>query len=129
MIVVDTSALVLGLSDPQNEAASHIRNSDDLHAPHLIDVEFLHTVRRLLANGDVNEVEADHLVRALKQIPITRYPHHPLISDIWSLRNNLTPYDACFVSLATRLDLKLLTADKKMANAPNTGIDFILVKN
>ena len=47
-----------------------------------------------------------------------RYPHTAFVKAAWSLRNNVTYYDALYVALAARLGVPLLTADKRLANAP-----------
>ena len=36
----------------------------------------------------------------------------------WELRANVTVYDAVYVALAELLDAPLVTADRKLANAP-----------
>ena len=36
----------------------------------------------------------------------------------WTLRNNVTYYDALYVALAARLGYPLLTADARLARAP-----------
>lgn len=41
----------------------------------------------------------------------------------WSLRDNLTFYDALYVALATSLDAVLITADAKLAGAPQLPCD------
>jgi predicted nucleic acid-binding protein len=51
-------------------------------------------------------------------LPTTRYPHDPLLDRIWSLRHNLTAYDASYVALAEALDVPLVTADERLAAAP-----------
>ena len=47
-----------------------------------------------------------------------RYSHHPYLPRIWTLRNNLTAYDAAYVALAESLDAPLLTRDLKLAATP-----------
>jgi predicted nucleic acid-binding protein len=39
----------------------------------------------------------------------------------WALRDNVTPYDACYIALAEALDCPLLTADTRLASAQGTG--------
>jgi len=53
----------------------------------------------------------------LLDLPLTRYPHEPLLERIWALRNNLTAYDAAYVALAEALDAPLVTCDGRMASA------------
>ncbi|HEY2377967.1 MAG TPA: type II toxin-antitoxin system VapC family toxin, partial [Gemmatimonadaceae bacterium] len=57
-------------------------------------------------------------VTLLSQFPITRYGHESLLPRIWTLRANLTAYDATYVALAEGLGCKLLTRDQHLATAP-----------
>jgi predicted nucleic acid-binding protein len=88
-----------------------------LHAPHLLDLEVAQVLRRYLAAGLITAARADHALEDLGDLPLTRYPHHPLLGRIWDLRNNLTAYDAAYVALSEALDAPLLTCDRKMASA------------
>lgn len=127
MVVVDTSALLLALADPSHNAGVLLAGDGELHAPHLVDVEYLHAVRRLTAAGEINETQADQLLESLRELRIERYSHRPLTPRIWSLRHNLTAYDAAFVALAETLDVPLITADAKMASAPGNTADIRVV--
>jgi len=42
----------------------------------------------------------------------------------WELRDNATAYDSCYAALAEALDCPLLTADKRLANAPGVRCSF-----
>lgn len=46
-----------------------------------------------------------------------RAPHLPLLPRCWTLRKNLTMYDAAYVALAEAVDAPLLTADAAMARS------------
>jgi predicted nucleic acid-binding protein len=50
-----------------------------------------------------------------------------LITDLWQLRANVVPYDACYVALARALNCPLLTADARLARAPNLEVTLLLV--
>lgn len=54
----------------------------------------------------------------LVALPVRREPHTRLIGRCWELRQNLTIYDAAYVALAETLDIVLVTADSRLANAP-----------
>ena len=54
----------------------------------------------------------------LLALPIRVVPSAPLLPRVWELRHNLTVYDACYVALAEAIDQPLLTADRRLANAP-----------
>ncbi len=63
-------------------------------APHLIDIEFLHVVRRLVRTGVLSEDRAAETRREFADLAISRFPHEPLTDAIWNLRENLSAYDA-----------------------------------
>jgi predicted nucleic acid-binding protein len=88
-----------------------------LHAPHLIDVEVAHVLRRYESTGDLTPSRAAEAVEDLRELPITRHEHALLLPRIWRLRRNLTAYDAVYVALAEALDATLLTRDAKLARA------------
>lgn len=120
MLVVDTSALVVALArtEPAPALTGRLTEDGDLHAPHLVDVEFLHALRRLLANDALSEDRAADARTDLEMLAMTRYPHAPLLDRAWSLRANLTAYDAVFVALAETLEVPLVTCDARLARAP-----------
>lgn len=119
MVVVDTSAVLEALvgRDPDRNLVERLSEDGDLHAPHLIDVELLHALRRLTANGDVSEERATDARSDYRELALTRYPHVALGDRIWELRHNLTAYDATFVALAEALQAPLLTCDRRLAGA------------
>lgn len=74
-------------------------------------------VRRQTARGALNDRRARMAVRDLRDIPLRRAPHTPLLPRCWELRDNLTPYDAAYVALAEVMHLPLITADRRLAAA------------
>jgi predicted nucleic acid-binding protein len=120
MLVVDSSAVLAALvaRPPMAQLLDRLNEDPDLHAPHLIDVEILHALRRLVARKSLSEDRAADVLRDFVELSIVRYPHLPLMIRIWELRQNLTAYDATFVGLAELLDAPLLTCDSRLASAP-----------
>lgn len=82
-----------------------------LHAPHLLDLEVLHVLRRFERRGMLDRARASEVVEDLLDLPLTRYPPDPFASRIWELRGALTAYDAAYVALAEALGAPLLTRD------------------
>jgi predicted nucleic acid-binding protein len=119
-LVVDASVLVRLLlqSGQRGAAVQGSIDEEDLHAPHLIDLEVTSALRRLRADGAISAGQSDRAVRALPHAPVLRYPHGPLVTRIWDLRANLTAYDAAYVALAEVLACPLLTSDEGLATAP-----------
>ena len=54
-------------------------------------------------------------------------PLAPLLQRIWELRDNLTAYDAAYVTLAERRDGLLMTSDPKLVAADGPRCDFELI--
>ena len=90
----------------------------DLQAPHLLDVELLHTLRRLVIVGRLSEARAADARTDFADLTIVRYEHAVMADRIWELRHNLTAYDATFVALSELLGVPLITCDARLANAP-----------
>jgi predicted nucleic acid-binding protein len=53
-------------------------------------------------------------------LEVQRYPHLPFLDRIWALKDNFSAYDAAYVALAEILQIPLITADQRLANAPGT---------
>lgn len=118
--VVDASALLLCVSPTeQPDPRTADRSSGTLwHAPHLIDAECGHVLRRAVRRGVLTAQEGRAALRAAELLVDIRHDHRELSTIAWSLRDHLTFYDALYVALAVRLDLPLVTADRRVANAP-----------
>jgi len=123
MLVVDASAvaeLLLGRPAGETVARRLREHAFDLHAPHLLDVEVLSALRRVVAAGDASPGRAEEAVADLLDLPIERYAHDALVPRIWELRENISAYDATYVALAeaiTEGGVPLLTADARLARA------------
>jgi predicted nucleic acid-binding protein len=120
VIVLDASVVVhLLLNDPPARANTLRRRlgTEPLQAPHLLDVEVTHVLRRYLLSGRIPLSLANNALSNLAELRIVRHPHYPYLKRIWELRSNLTAYDATYVALAEALDAPLLTSDGRMARA------------
>jgi predicted nucleic acid-binding protein len=130
VIVVDASALLeILLRTPAAGAVEErlFAPGQTLHAPHLLDVEAAQVIRRYAASGGIDGERGRLALDDLADFPLRRYPHDFLLPRIWSLRNNLTAYDAAYVALAEALDAPLLTRDRRLAAAPGHHAEIILV--
>jgi len=120
LIVLDASALleILLRTAAGHRAEARLAQDGDGCAPHLIDVEVVQALRRLAAARQIGETRAREAVEDFADMPLQRYAHEPLIERMWSLRGNLTAYDAAYVALAEALGAPLLTTDRRLASAP-----------
>lgn len=129
MLVVDASALTeLILGRPAGEiVGEHLaRHKFALHAPHLVDVEVLSALRRLVASGEATAERAGEAIDDLQDLPIERYPHDILVPRIWQLRENFSAHDASYIALAEGVadePVPLLTADGRLARAVTDHVD------
>lgn len=114
--MIDASVLVDLLANTDYaEAARRRLRSSSLHAPAHLDAEVLSALGRLhradqLAADDV-EAGLTHLIR----LRLTRHPVPDLLLGAWARRDNLRLVDALYVELATRLDVRLVTTDQRLA--------------
>ena len=121
MIVLDASALLeFLLQTPLGTRveARLFRGKDELHSPHLVDVEVTQGLRRLVRAGEVSADRAAEAIADLVDLNLHRHPHLDLLSRAWKLRENVTAYDAMYVALAEALDAPIVTCDTPLAKAP-----------
>ena len=118
--VIDTSAIVelftVDINDLDKTLADRLADVIP-HVPDIVDVEFHHAIRGLLLGKKISDERAEHARHLFEDMPAIRFPSRALIARIWSLRYNLSAYDACFVALAESLDIPLVTCDEKQAGA------------
>jgi predicted nucleic acid-binding protein len=121
VIVLDASAVIewlLRTDKGLRIEALIFSRANTLHAPHLLDVEAAHALRRYVREREVTEARAEQLLQNLVELRILRHRHTSLLNRVWELRHHLTAYDAVYVALAEALDASLLTCDAKIAAAP-----------
>ncbi len=100
---------------------------EDFHAHAGIDIEVLAVLRRKALHGATRP----HLVREalddFRELRITRHPVRRLIPRIWTLRNDVSAYDAGYVALAETLGIPLLTFDRRLAKTAARYCDVVVV--
>jgi len=131
VIVLDASVvvdLVLDLPPYAGRIATRIQQeAPALVAPHLLDAEVAQVVRRYVLRGEVSAADAEAALADLAALPITRYPHTPLLLRAFALRANATVYDALYLVLAEALAAPLLTRDTALATIPGHGAQVEVV--
>jgi predicted nucleic acid-binding protein len=130
VIVVDASALMEFLLQTPLGARVEVRlfrDQDELHAPHLVDVEVVQGLRRLVRTGEVSPGRAEEAIADLADLDLHRHPHLDLLGRAWKLRDNITAYDAMYVALAEAIEARIVTCDSPLAKAPGHRARFEVV--
>lgn len=88
-------------------------------APDSLPIEFGHALRRLVLGKRLTTERAFRVLNRFVSLPIDALPSRPLAPRALqlALTHMATFYDALYIALAEREDLKVLTADDGMANA------------
>ena len=123
-LVIDASAaLEVLLKSPAGERLlERLEDGAAVHAPHLIDVEIAHVLRRHVLRDTIGAGRAEACLSLWRQLDVERHPHENLLERIWRWRANLTASDATYVALAEVLDEPLVTADHRLAAVPGITI-------
>ncbi len=131
MIVVDASAITeLLLQTPLGTSVEQrlYREEADLHAPHLLDVEVLSALRRLVRAREVPAERAEQAIDDLGLLRVTRHAHVDFAGRAWELRENFTAYDAMYLALAESLDATVITCDGPFGAAPGHAARIEVVR-
>ncbi len=115
-IVIDAS-VVIDLLVGNAGVRAAVEGRPPLHAPVTIDAEVLHALRRQWLARALTDAEIAKMLDVFRDAPITRHPVQPFVDRMWSLRRNITAYDAGYVALAESLSLTLLTTDWRLAHS------------
>ena len=121
MPVVDASVLVDYLAGGEHVESSRARlleAGEALWAPHLVDAEVGHVLRRALLAGELRQATARAALEDLADLPLRRAGHVGLLERAWTLRSNVSFYDGLYVALAERLGLTLVTLDARLRGVP-----------
>ncbi|MEW2010070.1 type II toxin-antitoxin system VapC family toxin [Microbacterium sp. NPDC078814] len=120
--VLDASAAIEALMG--EEVWTH---GEEFHAHAGLDIEVLSVLRRLTMRSSMPAHAAREALDAFGALQITRHPLRRLIPRIWSLRDDVSAYDAGYVALAEALDVPLLTADRRLAKTAARYCDVVVL--
>jgi predicted nucleic acid-binding protein len=127
-IVSDASLVVdalVGEGARAEWAAAHLASARNVSAPHVIDLEVLAALRKLVGARALPSSSAHNAVRDLMDLPIRRVPSTQVLERIWELRDRLTAYDAAYVALAEGLAVPFVTMDGRLARATGHNAEII----
>jgi predicted nucleic acid-binding protein len=129
LIVADASVIVPFLAQAAREPIIFqlVVSQDVVAAPALLDYEVMSALRRLTLTREISPEFALTALSDLARMRIYRHAIDPFVDRVWSLRQNLSIYDASYVALAERLGAAFYTRDKRLANAPGNSARIIVV--
>jgi predicted nucleic acid-binding protein len=119
--VIDASVLVEYLAGGEHAELARNRlldRTEVMWAPHLVDAEVGHVLRRAVLRGELRGAIARAALQDLADLPLRRAAHIGLLERAWALRGNLSFYDALYIALAERLRMPLVTLDAALEAAP-----------
>ena len=128
-LVVDASFVMVLLSngsDVTTTWANDVIRGADLVAPHLMPVEVTSALRTGERREIITHEQAARTYQDLVDLDVELYPFEPFAARVWELRHSVSPYDAWYVALAERLEVPLVTLDRRLASAADTRCEFTL---
>jgi predicted nucleic acid-binding protein len=123
VIVVDASAfLELLLRTPTGLAVEQLLEADLAATPSLFDAEVFHRLVAFGKHGVLAEHEVESAVADLRDAPITRVDHRPLLERALVLSAALSGYDALYAALAELAGATIVTGDGALASTARTQL-------
>ncbi len=126
MIVVDSAAVVDALTavEGSEDLRAEIATGD-LHAPTLLDFEVVSALRGLTLGGHLTPARARDALTDFDALTIQRWSNAaPLRLRAFSLRNDVSAYDAAYVVLAEALQCPVLTRDTRLARSSGPQVEI-----
>ena len=130
MIVIDASAvieLLLRTKRGEKVEARALTPDEQMHAPHLLDVEITQVLRRLVQLKEISPLRGQQALDDYVALNIKRATHVDLLPRMWDLRESITAYDAAYVAFAEALDAPLVTCDGKLARSHGHRVKIELI--
>jgi len=126
VIVVDAAAVVDALTAVDGSEDLRAALADqDLHAPTLLDFEVVSALRGLTLRHHLTPARARDALSDFDALSIQRWPGAaPLRLRAFSLRDNLSAYDAAYVVLAEALRCPVLTRDTRLGRSSGHDVEI-----
>ena len=125
IFVVDASVAAKWFleEDYATEAFRLLAPENTLHAPDFMLLEIDHVLCKKVRRDELTEEEGEEIRDALEVFPIHLHPFNPLRDRAYAMACSLRRgiYDCLYLTMATLLDGKMVTADRKFFNALSGG--------
>jgi predicted nucleic acid-binding protein len=128
-LIVDASAFVeLLLNTPKAAQVRSALGDRPMHAPDFMAVEVTSVIRKFERTKALSVQRCEEAIADLSDAPVRWLKVSNLSGDCWQMRNNISTYDGFYVALANELAMPLVTADLRLAAAPNIGATVIAIE-
>ncbi|HWE58376.1 MAG TPA: type II toxin-antitoxin system VapC family toxin [Solirubrobacteraceae bacterium] len=131
MVVADSSAFVeVLIASVKAEKVRRALEGQQIHAPDLISFEVLSAIRGKVRGRKLTDAEGLAAMVAFEGVEdnLQLWPLLDVMSEhAIQLRENVSSYDATYVTLAKILPCPLVTADARLGRAVQRLIDVIVV--
>ncbi len=117
-LVVDASAvaeILFGTESGRRAAAS--LDGHELIAPQHLTAEVASVIRGWSLSQQISDEQALRAFSEFDALGVEQVPMMSLLPSVYSLRHNLSAYDAMYVVLARAVQCQLLTLDVRLAAA------------
>lgn len=121
VLVVDASVVIKWFIPEVHSAAARrlLEHNHQFLAPDLLFAEITNVIWKKVRSGQLTHAQGRRLTNDLAKIAVETIPCRSLIDDAYLLASaaGRTVYDALYLALAVRLDVQMITADERLANA------------
>jgi len=94
----------------------------------LIDFEMVSAVRGMTLGGHLSAGRAEEVLIDFDDLPLHRWRAEAALRQrAFSLRNNLSAYDAAYVALAEALECPLVTTDASLSRSLGHQADILML--
>jgi len=125
--VIDSSAVVALLVDsgPVGDWVAETVTGRMLFAPDLMPFEAANILRRSRLAGSIDDTTATLAHVDLLALMIQLDPYYAVAERVWSLRDNVTVYDAAYVAIAEARGVPMITLDERLARSSGPKCGFL----
>ncbi|MFT4259839.1 type II toxin-antitoxin system VapC family toxin [Microbacterium sp.] len=123
-LVVDASAVAEILFGTEaGRRAAALLEGHQLLAPQHLTAEVASVIRGWSLSGQITDEQALRAFREFEELGVEQVPTMSLLPAVYSLRHNISAYDAMYVVLARAVPCQLLTLDVRLAaSAPDCAL-------